>query len=96
MGSFQYEPVFLVGIPVQEVQVPLPALLGVSIDVRVVLFSALQVNPIHYASEPRNRRVLVSKRSQTHRRDWVFAPRIDQRRLHNLRWITPKALIVLI
>ena len=37
-----------VGFSVQEVEVPLPTLLGVSIDVRVVPLTSLQVHAVHY------------------------------------------------
>ena len=41
-----------VGLSIQEVEVPLPSLLGVSIDVRIVPLTSLQVHAVHYTRKP--------------------------------------------
>ena len=56
---------FLVGLPVQEVQVPLAALLGVAIDVCVVPLASLKVNPIQDSSVPCHSGLWCQKSHQT-------------------------------
>ena len=64
-----------VRLPVQEVQVPFAPLLGVSVHIRVVPLAPLQVNPIQDSFVPRHPGVLVSRRCQHHRGDWVLPPK---------------------
>jgi len=80
--------VFLVGLLVQEVQVPLAPFLGIAIHVRVVSLAPLKVNPIQDSSVPCHSGVLVSKKSPDHRGDWVL-PHKCQNGVNTLRRQTP-------
>ena len=47
-AQLQNEPMVFVGLSVQKVEVPLPTLLGDSIDIRVVPLTSLQVHAVHH------------------------------------------------
>ena len=47
-APLQNEPMVFVGLSIQEVEVPLPTLLGDSIDIRVVPLTSLQVHAVHH------------------------------------------------
>ena len=47
-ATLQNEPMVFVGLSVQKVEVPLPTLLGDSIDIRVVPLTSLQVHAVHH------------------------------------------------
>ena len=47
-APLQNEPMVFVGLSVHKVEVPLPTLLGDSIDIRVVPLTSLQVHAVHH------------------------------------------------
>ena len=47
-APLQNEPMVFVGLSVQKVEMPLPTLLGDSIDIRVVPLTSLQVHAVHH------------------------------------------------